>query len=229
MRKILVLFSFLIYSVTVAMDNNYVVNFANDESSAGKLHQQCAKHSIRWSGLKDSAFTPVLYFSDAYLERDFADVFALHSYFYDYIYSDPKEFSAEQIEFEIACKDLPFWDDWAKEKSGPLFYKVLRSYQGLIGVTSYFVLKSATGMRRRARILDFMISPEFQSQGAGKLLMELILGDLVKKVEDVELFVKSANERAIGFYEHFGFELEEITWSNGEKVCVYTGTIQNRG
>ncbi|WP_440956590.1 GNAT family N-acetyltransferase [Methanosarcina sp. Mfa9] len=59
--------------------------------------------------------------------------------------------------------------------------------------------------------LTIVVRPGFQGRGIGKLLFGTLMGDIEKKHPEilrVELITRESNEKAIGFYESFGFKVE---------------------
>jgi [ribosomal protein S18]-alanine N-acetyltransferase len=54
-------------------------------------------------------------------------------------------------------------------------------------------------------LANLMILKQFQGQGIGKIIME----DLIRNYPKIRLEVLKVNERAIEFYQEFGFEIFE--------------------
>jgi ribosomal protein S18 acetylase RimI-like enzyme len=53
---------------------------------------------------------------------------------------------------------------------------------------------------------DIAVSPKFQGQSGGKILMSSIM----RKYDRVKLIVRESNARLIAFYKNLGFELESM-------------------
>jgi len=81
--------------------------------------------------------------------------------------------------------------------------------------------------RRHAAELGMAVHDEWHGRGVGKALMEAAveLADRWLIVERIELTVYADNTRAIGLYEHFGFEIEgkhrRYAFRDGEFVDAY--------
>ena len=73
--------------------------------------------------------------------------------------------------------------------------------------------------------LHIDISEDFTGQGGGRMLMETLLARLRSDgVTGVVFGVSAANERAVGFYEHMGFErLQEYGDGAGLTFCMRLG------
>lgn len=78
----------------------------------------------------------------------------------------------------------------------------------VVGMVGIHLLKSAR--QRHTAALGMMVREENQGQGIGKKLMENILdlADNWLMLVRIELDVTEDNERAIGLYRSFGFEVE---------------------
>ncbi|HII01901.1 TPA: GNAT family N-acetyltransferase [Methanosarcinaceae archaeon] len=78
----------------------------------------------------------------------------------------------------------------------------------VVGMIGIHLLKSAR--QRHTAALGMMVRAEFQGQGIGKKLMENILdlADNWLMLVRIELDVTEDNDRAIGLYRSFGFEVE---------------------
>lgn len=53
---------------------------------------------------------------------------------------------------------------------------------------------------------DLVVSPKYQGQSGGKILMRSIM----KKYNRIKLIVRESNARLIAFYKNLGFELESV-------------------
>ena len=73
--------------------------------------------------------------------------------------------------------------------------------------------------------LHIDISEDFTGSGGGRMLMETLLARLrADGVAGVVFGVSAANERAVGFYEHMGFErLQEYDEGAGLTFCMRLG------
>ena len=59
--------------------------------------------------------------------------------------------------------------------------------------------------------LTIVVRPGFQGKGVGKMLFGTLMEEIEKKHPEilrVELIARESNEKAIGFYESFGFKVE---------------------
>ncbi|MFB6198822.1 MAG: GNAT family N-acetyltransferase [Halobacteriaceae archaeon] len=56
--------------------------------------------------------------------------------------------------------------------------------------------------RRDGYILFLVVHPDHRDQGLGKRLV----GEIAKKSDSVTCHARATNDRALGFYEHLGFE-----------------------
>jgi L-phenylalanine/L-methionine N-acetyltransferase len=78
----------------------------------------------------------------------------------------------------------------------------------VVGMVGIHLLKSAR--QRHSAFLGIMARTEYQEQGIGRNLMENILdlADNWPMLVRIELDVTADNEKAISFYQSFGFEIE---------------------
>lgn len=53
---------------------------------------------------------------------------------------------------------------------------------------------------------DLVVSPKYQGQSGGKILMRSIM----RKYDRIKLIVRESNARLIAFYKNLGFELESV-------------------
>jgi len=53
---------------------------------------------------------------------------------------------------------------------------------------------------------DLVVSPKYQGQSGGKILMRSIM----RKYNRIKLIVRESNARLIAFYKNLGFELESV-------------------
>ncbi len=61
--------------------------------------------------------------------------------------------------------------------------------------------------------MTFVIHPDYQGKGIGRALFGTFIEEIEKtmpEIRRIELYVRSSNERAIKFYEFFGFEKEGL-------------------
>lgn len=66
-------------------------------------------------------------------------------------------------------------------------------------------------LEKKAEILRIAVHPAYRGQGiAGRLVATSLRIFLQDNIEQVELFVDSANSRAIKLYENFGFAITQI-------------------
>jgi ribosomal protein S18 acetylase RimI-like enzyme len=96
---------------------------------------------------------------------------------------------------------------------GRLKIKVYRENDTFIGFTAYYLKNPETGC-----ILFFAINPEFRGKekGYAEKLMKYALGQIKKLgAQQVQLYVRSDNKRAQGFYKRIGFYETSITSGPG--------------
>lgn len=85
----------------------------------------------------------------------------------------------------------------------------------------------STARRRHAATIGMGVDPAFHRRGAGKALMTAMvdLCDNWLQVTRVELTVFTDNEKAIGLYRQFGFEIEgtakRFAVRNGERIDAH--------
>ena len=65
-------------------------------------------------------------------------------------------------------------------------------------------LMGFAAVRRDGYILFLAVSPDFRGSGIGKRLV----GRVVENYDTVTCHARASNEKAMGFYEHLGFEIE---------------------
>ena len=64
-------------------------------------------------------------------------------------------------------------------------------------------LMGFAAVRRDGYILFLAVAPEFRGEGIGKRLV----GEVADNHDTVTCHARASNERALGFYEHLGFEV----------------------
>ncbi len=79
-------------------------------------------------------------------------------------------------------------------------------------------------------ICQIAIHPDYQKQKLGSKLLEEVLKDAkAKKIRTLTLEVRASNEKAINFYEKFGFKVtlvKEAYYSNGEDAIYMIKEVQ---
>jgi len=223
MKRNIVLLALLPFCMNLtSMQMQRLLGLSDVRSQQRYMYQPLTSNVI--IGSPHSAFKPFAQIDDAQFVRDFSDIVALHRHYLNQIYSDPKEFSTQQIAYEIQHNDFPGHEEWHKEKEGPLFYKVLRIPQGLVAVASYFLLK-IKGIQR-ARIVDFLIVPEYCPSDYGTKLLAHVFTHLKSlDVKSVELYAMSTDQNGCKFYEDKGFKRVYSFWSHTVPTYCYSREI----
>jgi len=133
---------------------------------------------------------------------------------------------AEPEDYELVCEvfadesaysgtlqtPFPSKDRWRKTMAEPADgdYLLLAFVDGKVAGHAGIHPVGKSPRRAHARMLGMAVKSEFQGQGVGSALMQALL-DLADKwltVTRVELTVFTDNERALGLYRKFGFEIE---------------------
>jgi len=91
-------------------------------------------------------------------------------------------------------------EEIAKSANSKFGILVAKSEGNVVGFTH-----PETDDKGRRTIGDMFVAPEAQGKGIGGKLMDQAL-DVLGHDEDIYLDVVSYNSKAIGFYEHYGFE-----------------------
>jgi len=93
-----------------------------------------------------------------------------------------------------------------------------------------YVISSVRGSK--GTIISIAVIPEFRRKGIGSKLMRESLNFLSKRVNHVELQVKTNNIEAISFYKKLGFEeigLVPNYYPDGQDALVMSKNIRTKG
>ena len=95
--------------------------------------------------------------------------------------------------------------EWANQLEANFTFGVF-DRDDLVGIAT-FVPETMEKVKHRAHVVGVYVKERARGKGASRALFESLIEGARREVVQLHLVVTTHNERARGFYEHFGFEI----------------------